>query len=413
MFRPYSQKGFVVIAITFFVLLAMILIALGMSMLVFYRQRIATNMVKSTQSYYAAEAGLEDALMLLANSPQMASTSYALAVGGTTANVTIPTMVGGSRTLGSQGDAAGRQRKLEAVYSVDSEGIAFHYGVHVGEGGLAMSNGSKVEGNVFSNGNITGSGTITNNAVVATNGNKLQGPKVQGNVLAYSCFTSVVEGSLTYVSGGSNTCSVAGSTSTQSDQISPQPLPITQSQIDSWKSDAAAGGVTNGNVTIANNQTQTLGPQKIVGNLTISNNATLKMTGTVHVVGNIVVSNNAKIQLDASYGSLGGVIIADGQITPSNNSSFAGSGQTGSYLLVLSTSSSGSAISISNNATGAIFYANNGTVVLSNNVTVKELVAYKISMSNNSIVKYESGLANLSFTSGPSGSWRVLSWEEK
>ena len=53
-----------------------------------------------------------------------------------------------------------------------------------------------------------------------------------------------------------------------------------------------------------------------MGNLTFSNNATLNVTGTIYVTGDITTSNNNTIKLDASYGSLGGVVMADGSIIP-------------------------------------------------------------------------------------------------
>ncbi|MDO8529898.1 MAG: hypothetical protein Q7S10_00585 [bacterium] len=408
--EKYNQRGFVVSAITFFVLIIMLSIALSMSSLIFYRQRTSTHSVKSTQSYYAAEAGIEDALLKLNDNPGMASGSYNLAVGNSTATITVPAMVGGSRTILAKGDTTAINRSIEVVYSIDGEGVEFNYGAHVGAGGLSMDNGSKIEGNVFSNGDITGSGTITNNVVVSGNGSKIEGPRVNGSVLAYTCRASVVDGNLTYVAGGVNTCTVAGSTQTQSSSIPSQSLPISQSQIDGWKTGAADGG-SSGSVTVSG--TQSLGPRKINGNLTLNNNATLMITGTLHVTGNITLNNNAKLQLDASYGSLGGVVVADGLILMNNNSSTRGSGESGSYLLVISTSSSDSAIILNNNADDGVFYTSAGRVTLSNNATVKELTGYKIRLQNNAVIKYENGLPNTFFADGPGGGWQVTSWQEK
>ena len=198
----------------------------------------------------------------------------------------------------------------------------------------------------------------------------------------------------------------------QSGEIPSQPLPISQSQIDNWKNDAEAGG-TISNLSLSGNQTMFLGPKKIIGELSVSNNAILILTGTVYVTGKITISNNGKIKLDSSYGSLSGVILSDGEISPSNFSELQGSGQTSSYLLILSTSASDSAITVNNNAIGAIFYTTNGGIKVSNNFSAHEAIGYKLIMTNNSTIIYESGLVNVFFTSGPSGGWKVISWQEK
>ncbi|MEK7124347.1 MAG: hypothetical protein AAB877_01495, partial [Patescibacteria group bacterium] len=74
----HKEKGFVVSIVAFFLLTVMMTIALSIGTLIFYRQKSATNIIKSTQSYYAAESGIEDSLIRLKNSPQMAPISYSL-----------------------------------------------------------------------------------------------------------------------------------------------------------------------------------------------------------------------------------------------------------------------------------------------------------------------------------------------
>ncbi len=188
-------------------------------------------------------------------------------------------------------------------------------------------------------------------------------------------------------------------------------MPISDQNILDWKADAESGGVYNGNYTV-NSTSASLGPKKIVGNLTVTNNAQLTITGTLWVTGTVSVSNNAVVRLSPSYGSSEGLIIADGTITIGNNSTFSGSGSSGSYLMVLSTSTSTSAITLDNNGGAVVLYAANGTVNLSNNAGAKALNGKYIYLNNNAVVTYDSGLANANFVNGPSGGWSVSSWKE-
>ena len=399
---------------TFFVLVVMISLAISMSFLASNAQKNATNSVKSTQSYYAAESGIEDALLRLKKNPALPTPlTYNLVVNNVTSTVVIPSTIGISKSITSKAINGTITRNIQTVCSVGNDTNAnFYYGVEVGAGGLVMGNNSEVVGNVFSDGNISGSGTIDNNAVVSGNGHSISGVHVNGDAFAYSCLSGASVRNLTYVTGGSHTCTVRGTTTVQSQEISQQPLPIPQSQIDSWKSDAAAAQVITGDYTLTNNKSASLGPVKITGNLTISNNSTLNMTGTVYVVGNISLSNNATIKLDSSYGTSGGVLMADGTIPVSNNTTFSGSGQAKSYLLVISNNTSDSAISISNNTAGAVFYTTAGGLEISNGVSLVEATGYKVTMDNNSTIQYSSGIVNIYFASGPAGKWEVTSWQE-
>jgi len=417
-----KQKGYIALIITVFVLVLILGIALNASFLVVSENKIFSNISRATQSYYGAESGVEDALLRLKSSPTMAGLSYNLDVGGGTVNVVIPNMIGGSRTVTSQGDIAGRIKKVQAVYRMDADQISFYYGAQVGDGGMVMGNNSRIKGNVFSNGSVTGSGIIDNSIAVAGNGNKIEDLSVGEDAAVHTCVDSDIGGDLTYVSGGSvSSCTAGGTVGSQPNEILPQALPISTAQIDEWKSEAQAGGVITSNITI-DGASSNLGPVQIgtsssPKNLTITNNSRVKIKGTVYVTGNVIFSNNSIIELDTpTYGSFSGVIIADGRITADNNAILRGTGQAGSYILVLSTNSSldpaTPAISVNNNAAGAIFYTSNGLILLSNNMLAREVTGYKIQINNNAVIEYESGLENPIFSSGPGGSWIVENWKE-
>lgn len=229
-----------------------------------------------------------------------------------------------------------------------------------------------------------------------------------GDAWAHTVSSSTIAGSLYCQSGSGN------NKSCNTSRADPTPLgfPISEAQISQWQDDAVAGGTYSGNYSLSGSSTATLGPEKIVGNLTLSNNAILYVSGTLWVTGNVSLSNDARIQLATSYGSQSGVIVIDGTISTSNNADFSGSGTTGSYLMLLTTSSASPAVNIANHAGTVILYAPYGTIQFSNSASVKEAVGKGITMSNSATLTYDSGLANMSFSSGPSGSYSVDSWKE-
>ncbi len=188
-------------------------------------------------------------------------------------------------------------------------------------------------------------------------------------------------------------------------------MPISDQNIQDWKDAAEAGGVTNGNYSLSGSS-GSLGPRKISGDLMVQNNATLTVNGTIWITGNVNISNNATVQLASGYGSSEGVIVVDGTVSIGNNANFYGSGTTGSYVMILTTSNSSGAINLQNNAGAVILYAANGTINVSNNAGARSLTGYMISLSNNAVITYDSGLANSNFSSGPSGAWNVSSWKE-
>jgi Tfp pilus assembly protein PilX len=230
----------------------------------------------------------------------------------------------------------------------------------------------------------------------------LSGVTVNGNARA-QVLTSCTIGGDAYFEGASTTCSVSGTQNPSTAAPSPQSLPVSDAQIDDWKSSATNGGVYPSDYLVTGYQT--LGPIKIDGDLSFDNGSILNVTGVIWVTGNITFSNNALIRIDSTVTSGGTIIFADGNVTVDNNVTIEGNGNPNTYLLVLSTANSTSAMTVSNNADGAIFYASNGTVNVANNAGGNQLTGYAISMSNNSSVDYSTGLQSATFTTGPGGAW--------
>ena len=418
-----EEKGFAAIFITILILVIILGIALSLIVLVLGQELISRNITKSNQSYYLAEAGIEDALLRFAKNLNW-STPYALSLAGGTTTIEISNIIGGSRTITSTGNASNRIRKIQVVYKISTQQISFYYGAQVGDGGMLMGNNSRVEGNIYSNGSVMPAkggdrGFVADSITVARNGNRIEGLQVGKDAKVHTCKDSNITGVLTYVSGGSLQNCFAGQTiNTQPNEIQPIDLPISQGQIDTWKSEAQGGGIISGDYTISGGATQSLGPIKITGNLLVDNNATLNMTGTIWVAGNLRIDNNSTIKLDSdSYYSNSGVIVVDGKIKVRPGVSLRGSGQVGSYFMLLSTNPETTdtvnpAIDIDNTSEGAIFYTTQGLIVLRNRIEAREVTGYKVFLDNNAEIEYESGLENATFTSGPGGSWEVASWKE-
>ncbi len=367
------ESGQAMMVATMFFLVVSTTIIFGLVGPIVREQKIVSSLLLSRQSYYVAEAGVEDAIYRIKTAKPI-SASESLTIGGSSATIAISDTPEGKNII-AIGDASERIRKIESNLTV-GEGVTFHYGIQVGVGGLQLSNNSGVNGNVYSNGNISGS----------------NGSFITGSAFAVGSISGV---------------NVSGE---EESGVAPAIFPIVDTQITGWKDEAAAGG-TVGSQTLSGTN-NTLGPKKINGNLTLSNNARLTVTGTLWITGNLVLSNTSQVRLSAGYGLADGIIIVDGTSTLSNDSVFSGSGAEGSYIMLLSTNSTGSAVILSNNAGAVILYAPNGTVQLSNNAEVKQISAKTIYLSNNATIDYETGLVDASFTSGPSGGYEIDTWRE-
>ncbi len=367
--------------------------------------RNSSDYLKSKQSLLLSESGVEDAYLRLKNA-QPIDAEETITLGGSTATTTITDSGYNEKTVAALGDVDSRQRKNELVLTTGT-GIAFNYGVQSGVGGFEIGNAT-VNGNVYSNGTIVGANgaTITGSAFSAGSGGLIDNVDVGqdgvGDAWAHTIQDSTVAGNL-YCKTDINNNKACDTTSRADPEA--VAMPISPEMIDQWKADAALGGTLEGNLTIS--EPTTLGPKKITGNLAIDDDLTI--TGTVYVVGNITTANGAKVSLSSSYGPTGGIIVSDGEVNLANNVMFYGSGSEGSYILLVTTDD---AIEIHNNVGAILVNAQNSTVHLFNNVSLNSVVGNKVILNNNATINYLSGLANTSFTSGPSGGWNIESWQE-
>ncbi|TSC70822.1 MAG: Uncharacterized protein G01um101449_274 [Parcubacteria group bacterium Gr01-1014_49] len=534
----------------------------------------------SAQALALAEAGIDTAVYKL-NQDASYSGEIETALGEGVFSVSIASVDSNTKRVTATGFIPNSTnptatKVVKATVGIDSSVVSFRYGVQVGEGGVTMNNGSRIEGNMFSNGTISGSGTITGDATVAvstdpiadqqwsvqnnsfnigdtaahadvaqsfrpsvsaslakislylkktgspadlivkvvtdnsgkpsttvlasgtipassittsygfvdatldatpaltanqtywiigiasvsasnyfiwgrdSNGGysggaakyssnwnlpnptwssitgdldfkmymssiptSISGITVGGNAWAYTLSSCSVGGDASYQTISS--CSVSGTQHPGTAPTAPEAFPISDAQIVEWETTAAAGGTIAGPYSISGSQT--LGPKKIDGDLTVSNGGTLTLTGPVWVNGNITLSNNASLSVSPNTGTDGAILIADatgntavkGRVDISNNVTITGNGSANSFPMIISTNTGTEAIELSNNASGVILYAPYGGVEVSNGGVANQITALQLQLNNNATVTYLSGLQDASFSNGPGGSWVVVS----
>jgi hypothetical protein len=249
---------------------------------------------------------------------------------------------------------------------------------------------------------------------------KIQGVNIGsagGDAWAHEVSNSTIAGSL-YCQAGSGNGSKVCDTS-RPDPVE-KPYPVSDGNIAEWKSVAEAGGIHDGNLSYGGSDVESIGPIKINGNLSVGSGATLNLNGIVWVTGNISISGGARIKLGPSYGNTSGILVTDGRISMTGGGTMQGSGQAGSYILAVTTSecpdsgncSNKPAIEVTGGTGSVILNAQKGTIGFSGGANAKQATAHKITMSGGTRVNYETGIAEVNFSSGPSGSWNLISWDE-
>ncbi|MEY4744765.1 MAG: hypothetical protein RL272_710 [Candidatus Parcubacteria bacterium] len=379
-----------------------------------------------------AEAGMDKAIYCFnaasgANCGGTYGTNYAgesnVSFGGGAFTTTLAGS-GTTRTVTSVGStASGSLTTIVAdITSVPpTDTLGFSYALQSGSGGAKMDNNSTISGTIYSSGDITcqsTSATITGDAYSSKAGGKIDKCRVDYMAHADKILNSSVGQNAYY---NTNPTDIAGTTVSGTkfaNQATPADAPLSPFNLDFWHDSAEAGGIISGNYSPANGST--LGPVKIEGDLTMANNVVITVAGPVWVVGDITTGNNVTFNLDPAFGEYSTVILADdpanqatkGKITISNNTAINGSGNSKSHILFASTNTSTAdnapALDVSNNAAGAVFYALNGTMRLSNNGGAKSLSAYRLYLTNNSSVTYVASDFTGQFSNSPGGSWHVV-----
>ncbi len=168
--RKSEQGGHIIIFTLVF--LAVILVA-SVSLLSYttLNLRGARTAYWDSQALNLAEAGIDKAIYEINQNGNYSGESNASLSTGVY-SVSVSTIDVNKKQIIATGmvpDASGSraQKTVQVTATINTSDVSFNSGVQVGEGGLQMSNGSKVIGNVFANGSITGSGIVTGDVIVA------------------------------------------------------------------------------------------------------------------------------------------------------------------------------------------------------------------------------------------------------
>ncbi len=168
-----NQQGLVALLIGIAAMLLTSTLALSSVFVFLNRAKAQKNIALSYGSFFAEEAGMEDALYRVTESKQYLS-SYTLTLNNSLVDLTI--LGGDTKTVTVRSDRQNVFRNAQAIITLSTTEAEFFYGVQVGEGGVTMSNNSRIEGaggtpgNFYSNGPVFGQSgaTITGSVTVAS-----------------------------------------------------------------------------------------------------------------------------------------------------------------------------------------------------------------------------------------------------
>ncbi|KPJ84876.1 hypothetical protein AMJ57_05185 [Parcubacteria bacterium SG8_24] len=387
----------------------------------------------------AAEAGIQKALYCLnATEGTHCGGTYGINyVGETDVEIesgvfnTTVTGSGTSRQIESTGTTyGGHLVKLvaETTSVPPTDEMSLGYALQSGDGGAYLMNGSVVNGTLYANGDVscqTTQAVVDGDIYVAKTGGSIDSCQINYQGYADIIINSELGGDAYY---RNDPADIAGTTvggakypSSTTPAVEELPTP----DLDFWRASAAAGGTISGDYNAADGES--LGPVKIDGNLTFTNNATVTVTGPIWVAGNIITGNGTTIALDASFTEYSTVILADdtadpaggGHVIIDNGTSVQGSGDPQSHIMFISTNQSldetDAALDVANNSAGAVFLALDGVLRLRNNAGAKSLAAKRLWLDNNAEVTYvESDLADVKFSNSPGNTWSLTdgSWRQ-
>ncbi len=349
------------------------------------------------QTYYAAEAGLNEGLYRLITDSAPGN-EYDLNIQGVAVNVQVLNGVSATsrRLVSTAIDSNGNQRQVEIIADTSEFGIGLDHAIQGGSGGIFLDNNSVIIGNVYANGDILPAsggarGEIRGNVWAALNEDDgsistirgvdvfdPDGLGVAGNVhggyiedsniatsLKYETVDNDTEVAGALCDGNNPACSQTASPPTRSFPLTDADINLIKTEINDAGNpvlypDAAdcPGAFDDGTFYCISGVNQTISNQKIEGNLYVGNGATLTFDGNVYITGDVILDNNGIIRIDPA-GDLCTVnqdpddnqepnsvlVVVDGVIDINNNYTVEGclngTGNVLSYIMLISTTDAG------------------------------------------------------------------------
>ncbi|MEK7471138.1 MAG: hypothetical protein AAB623_00615 [Patescibacteria group bacterium] len=425
-----NQSGAAMLISVLFFLFISLAIITGLVSPTVREFRNANMNLNSKKSYFLAESGSEDAYFRIKNNITI-NFPKTLTLNNSSANSTVAVTGANEKEITSIASVNSHFRTVLKDITT-TNGFNFSFAVQIGPGGVRMKNNSGVFGNIYSDGPIDGDDKnhnfVTGSAVSAGSSGSIDNIHSSVNMYANSITNSKVDQNA-YYQNIDNDTTVTG---TKYPNSADQPygiMPISDDLLDQWENDAIAGDTISSPCPYNITTSVTLGPTKINCDVLVDgNNAVLNLTGAIWIKGQLMVQGGATIKVDDSVGNKSVVIIADdplnrdtkGFIYLQNNSNYFGStDNTDSYVMLVSRNNSAEsggnnlAIKVQNAATGnLLLYAPHGQIQLQNNVTLREVTGYGLTMQNEAKVSYAIGLSQPLFTTGPGGKWKIKRWKE-
>jgi hypothetical protein len=421
-----NDAGFIVLTVVIIFLFISLTASLALASIVYRESAMVRNTVRSLQSLYVSESLQEDIFFRFVRNISVSATET-LSLNQATATATVAT-VGNTRRIVSAGDAERRVRRTELVLT-HGPGASFFYGVQTGQGGFHIGGSAEVIGNLYSNGPITGSGAseVTGSAVSAGPTGLISRVDIGDSGHANRIENSWIDDDAFFQSIHNTT--VGGTRHPGSPNPSPVDLPITDEEIDFWQNEAQAGGVHTGPCPyrIGGTTNISLGNIKISCDLTIESSSRVTLTGPVWVRGNLTIGDAAIVSVSPTLQGRSVPIIADNPTDRLNSSRITVGGSAGafgagsdSFVVLVSRNTSardgGATIAISLRGGGPerdlVVYARHGRISIGGSAHMSAVAAHRVDIAGGAVVEYDSGLANMLFSSGPAGGFVLESFRE-
>ncbi len=431
-----KKQGSVVIMLCLYFIAASVIIISGLSFTAFKDLRNARSLYYGKISYYASEAGLEDTLYRLKNVIPVSSNTQS--IDGKNVQTTITDTYDGFTTVLSTASTSDYYKNIQTKLTLATN-ITFHYGIQSGNGGFTLANQSSILGNVYSEGSIIGTGNYIYGDAVSTGGSGLiygihSTSSLYAHTIGNAAQSTLIDKNA-YYQTKTNTTVTGTSYSGSADQATTS-LPIPDAIIAKWESDAVNGGTMSSSscdsydsvaklCTISSSKN--LGPIKVPFNIKFkSNSAIVTINGPVWVTGNISTETGSTIKMGTGLTNKNVAIIADdttnratsSTVTIGQTGSFLSNGYAGNYVFMVSMNNSAEnggavdAITMQQGSSALVVYASHGSIAISQSAQILAATGYKIALSQSAKVTYDSGLANLIFSTGSGASFSIVDWGE-